>query len=273
MSPRRTPRAGAARPAVAPKRRKAAPKGRRRTPAAGSVAVDLALQGGGAHGAFTWGVLDRLLEEPSLAFDGISGTSAGAMNAVVMADGLMRNGPAGARAALTAFWQRVSEAGRMSPLQRGWIEMLATTAPNPTRLATLSTGSTDALAPASTLARLAAARTAAACAAEWHRHRNRHGVAAARVARLTAREREVFDLLLAGKLNKQMAALLDSQEATIKVHRSRLMRKLEVRSLADLLKLGQLLDEPVGVRAAATTAAEPGRIRPAPTRGLAAPAP
>ena len=49
--------------------------------------VDLALQGGGAHGAFTWGVLDRLLEEAWLTFDGLSGTSAGAMNAVVMADG------------------------------------------------------------------------------------------------------------------------------------------------------------------------------------------
>jgi NTE family protein len=49
--------------------------------------VDLALQGGGAHGAFTWGVLDRLLEEPWLRIDGISGTSAGAMNAAVLADG------------------------------------------------------------------------------------------------------------------------------------------------------------------------------------------
>ena len=52
------------------------------------VLIDLALQGGGSHGAFTWGVLDRLLEEERLRFDGISGTSSGAMNAVVMADGL-----------------------------------------------------------------------------------------------------------------------------------------------------------------------------------------
>ena len=51
------------------------------------ILIDLALQGGGAHGAFTWGVLDRLLEEPWLRIDGISGTSAGAMNAVVLADG------------------------------------------------------------------------------------------------------------------------------------------------------------------------------------------
>ena len=50
-----------------------------------TIKVDLALQGGGAHGAFTWGVLDRLLEEPWLEIDGISGTSAGAMNAAVMA--------------------------------------------------------------------------------------------------------------------------------------------------------------------------------------------
>ena len=61
------------------------------------VAVDLGLQGGGAHGAFTWGVLDRLLEENWLRFDGISGTSAGAMNAVVMADGLAAGGPGQAR--------------------------------------------------------------------------------------------------------------------------------------------------------------------------------
>jgi NTE family protein len=88
------------------------------------VLIDLALQGGGSHGAFTWGVLDRLLEEPSLRFDGISGTSAGAMNAVVMADGLTEGGPEQARVALEAFWRRVSDAARMSPLQRGPIEVL-----------------------------------------------------------------------------------------------------------------------------------------------------
>ena len=64
------------------------------------VLVDLALQGGGAHGAFTWGVLDRLLEEPWLTFDGISGTSAGAMNAAVMASGHAHGGADGAKAAL-----------------------------------------------------------------------------------------------------------------------------------------------------------------------------
>jgi NTE family protein len=92
-----------------------------------AVPVDLGLQGGGAHGAFTWGVLDRLLEEPWITFDGISGTSAGAMNAVVMADGLTAGGPDGARAALEAFWKRVSDAAQMSPLRRGPLEVLTGT--------------------------------------------------------------------------------------------------------------------------------------------------
>jgi len=70
--------------------------------------VSLALQGGGAHGAFTWGVLDALLEDGRLAFEGISGTSAGAMNAVVLAHGLLQGGREGARAALAQFWQAVA---------------------------------------------------------------------------------------------------------------------------------------------------------------------
>jgi len=86
--------------------------------------IDLALQGGGAHGAFTWGVLDRLLEEPGLRFDGISGTSAGAMNAVVLADGLAAGGPEAARSALEKFWRRVSDAALLSPLRRGPLEVL-----------------------------------------------------------------------------------------------------------------------------------------------------
>jgi NTE family protein len=88
------------------------------------VLVDLGLQGGGAHGAFTWGVLDRLLEVPWLRFDGISGTSAGAMNAVVMADGYAAGGPEGARAALEKFWKRVSDGALLSPLRRGPLEIL-----------------------------------------------------------------------------------------------------------------------------------------------------
>jgi NTE family protein len=88
------------------------------------VLVDLGLQGGGSHGAFTWGVLDRLLEVPWLRFDGISGTSAGAMNAVVMADGYAAGGPEGARAALEKFWKRVSDGALLSPLRRGPLEIL-----------------------------------------------------------------------------------------------------------------------------------------------------
>jgi NTE family protein len=88
------------------------------------VRVDLGLQGGGAHGAFTWGVLDRLLEEPWLEYDGISGTSAGAMNAAVMIDGLAAGGRDGARASLERFWKEVSDAALLSPLRRGPLEIL-----------------------------------------------------------------------------------------------------------------------------------------------------
>jgi NTE family protein len=80
--------------------------------------IDLALQGGGSHGAFTWGVLDRLLEEPWLYIAAISGTSAGAMNAAVLADGWTDGGAEGARAALDRYWERVSRAAAFSPLQR-----------------------------------------------------------------------------------------------------------------------------------------------------------
>jgi len=69
--------------------------------------VALALQGGGSHGAFTWGVLDRLLEESSLEIIGITGTSAGAMNTVALADGLLRGGPEEARRRLRQFWTAI----------------------------------------------------------------------------------------------------------------------------------------------------------------------
>jgi NTE family protein len=88
------------------------------------VLVDLALQGGGSHGAFTWGVLDRLLEEPWLQIDGISGTSAGAMNAAVLVDGFAEGGAEGARSGLEAFWRRVSEAARFSPFRRGPLDVM-----------------------------------------------------------------------------------------------------------------------------------------------------
>jgi NTE family protein len=79
---------------------------------------------GGSHGAFTWGVLDRLLEEPWLKIEGISGTSAGAMNAAVLASGWTEGGATSAKAALDAYWERVAR-GRIQPV------------------ATLATGSPD----------------------------------------------------------------------------------------------------------------------------------
>jgi NTE family protein len=92
-----------------------------RTPA---KVIDLALQGGGSHGALSWGVLDCLLADPRVEIASISGTSAGAMNAVVLADGLQRAGREGARESLAAFWQAVSAAARFSPIQRGWWDRL-----------------------------------------------------------------------------------------------------------------------------------------------------
>ncbi len=85
--------------------------------------INLALQGGGSHGAFTWGVLDRLLEE-ELEIAGISGTSAGAMNAVVLASGLLAGGPEGARQALDRFWEAVADAGLWSPLKPSPLDRL-----------------------------------------------------------------------------------------------------------------------------------------------------
>ena len=79
--------------------------------------INLALQGGGAHGAFTWGVLDRLLEEDRIAVEGITGTSAGAVNGVLLAAGLTLEGREGARHLLRRFWERVAKAAALSPLQ------------------------------------------------------------------------------------------------------------------------------------------------------------
>jgi hypothetical protein len=83
-------------------RRRLSPRG------AAKRLLSLALQGGGSFGAFTWGVLDRLLEQDTVAFDAVSGTSAGALNAVVLANGLAEGGPAEARARLERFWERLS---------------------------------------------------------------------------------------------------------------------------------------------------------------------
>jgi NTE family protein len=100
--------------------------------------VSLALQGGGAHGAFTWGVLDAILEDGRLAIEAVTGASAGAMNAVVMVEGWLEGGADAARAQLETFWRRVSLDGTLSPVQRGlfdqflafwsgeaWLDLLA----------------------------------------------------------------------------------------------------------------------------------------------------
>ena len=88
----------------------------------GVKTINLALQGGGSHGAFTWGVMDRLLEEDSIAIEGIVGTSAGALNGAVAAYGIALGGNAGAREALAAFWRRVADDAKFSPLQPTWLD-------------------------------------------------------------------------------------------------------------------------------------------------------
>jgi NTE family protein len=86
--------------------------------------INLALQGGGTHGAFTWGVLDRLLEDDRVLIEGISGTSAGAMNGAVLAQAFQKGGAAQARAALDHFWRRMSQLGALNLIRRGWYDRL-----------------------------------------------------------------------------------------------------------------------------------------------------
>ena len=86
--------------------------------------INLALQGGGAYGAFTWGVLDHILEDGRLEIDGISGASAGAVNAVILADGLDRHGPEEARRRLADFWRALSVDGQLPELQRAVADRL-----------------------------------------------------------------------------------------------------------------------------------------------------
>jgi NTE family protein len=91
--------------------------------------INLALQGGGAHGAFTWGVLDHLLADDRLEISGISGASAGAINAVMVADGLARGGVEEARKRLADFWRAASAGGDLPPLQRAVTDRLFTLLP------------------------------------------------------------------------------------------------------------------------------------------------
>ncbi|NIA68022.1 patatin-like phospholipase family protein [Pelagibius litoralis] len=90
-------------------------RSRRRKTATPRLSLSLALQGGGAHGAFTWGVLDRLLEEDRLDIDGLSGASAGALNAAALASGWLEGGRDGARESLDRLWRRVSSLGEFNP--------------------------------------------------------------------------------------------------------------------------------------------------------------
>jgi NTE family protein len=91
--------------------------------------INLALQGGGAHGAFTWGVLEQLLGDGRLNVEGISGTSAGAVNAVMLADGLTRGGREEAQRRLADFWRAVSSTGNLPVLQRAVMERLLSFTP------------------------------------------------------------------------------------------------------------------------------------------------
>jgi NTE family protein len=95
--------------------------------------INLALQGGGAHGAFTWGVLDHLLADDRLEISGISGASAGAINAVMVADGLARGGREQARKRLADFWRAASAGGDLPPVQRAVTDRLFTLLPFATR--------------------------------------------------------------------------------------------------------------------------------------------
>jgi NTE family protein len=88
--------------------------------------INLALQGGGAHGAFTWGVLDRMLEEEGLIIEGISGTSAGAINGAILISGYIKNGPEGAKKHMEEFWRRVSDAAAWSPLHKNSVDEMLT---------------------------------------------------------------------------------------------------------------------------------------------------
>ena len=109
--------------------------------------VSLALQGGGAHGAFTWGVLDHLLEDGRIAVAGISGASAGAMNAVMLADGLARGGPEEARQRLADFWRAASLGGGLPGPQRAVFDRMLSLMPAPAPMQALVRGLSRYLSP------------------------------------------------------------------------------------------------------------------------------
>jgi NTE family protein len=94
------------------------------TPIAGQKAINLALQGGGSHGAFTWGVLDRLLDDERLTFDGVTATSAGGVNAVLLADGLANGGREGAKQLMHTFWKKMSDTTSTSIIAPSFLDKM-----------------------------------------------------------------------------------------------------------------------------------------------------
>ena len=134
---------------IAPRRGAANPRrsgGPSRARAKGKP-ISLALQGGGAHGAFTWGVLDHLLDDGRLAIDGISGASAGAVNAVMVADGLARGGPQEARTRLAAFWRAASLGGALPEPQRAVLDRMLAFLPGAAPMQALMRGMSRFLSP------------------------------------------------------------------------------------------------------------------------------
>lgn len=107
-----------------PAERPAPPPKKRRARSKPGKPVSLALQGGGAHGAFTWGVLDKLLEDASLRIEALSGASAGALNAVIAANGLIAGGPEAAREDLSQFWRRVSTQAIFTPYRTTFVDRI-----------------------------------------------------------------------------------------------------------------------------------------------------
>src|SRR5271155_4871258 len=94
------------------------------TPMVGQKMINLALQGGGSHGAFTWGVLDRLLEDERVGFDGVTATSAGGVNAVLLADGLAAGGREGARKIMNTFWKKMSDTTSSSIIAPSFVDKM-----------------------------------------------------------------------------------------------------------------------------------------------------
>src|SRR6201987_453548 len=100
-----------------------------RRAASSTKRINLALQGGGAHGAFTWGVLEQILSDERLIIEGVSGTSAGAVNALMLVDGLIRGGREEAQKRLADFWRAASSTGNLPALQRAVMERILSFTP------------------------------------------------------------------------------------------------------------------------------------------------